>query len=103
MNRREPRCIANFGLCDRKFEAVATGQANCLQFEEHLTQDVCNAAWSLPASSIDDPFAENGRINQRVAPEFIREHRMGVAYRTQRIVGNEAALLCVAAVKPWLS
>jgi hypothetical protein len=28
---------------------------------------------------------------------------MGVAYRTQRIVGNEAALLCVAAVKPWLS
>ena len=92
MNVRETCRVGYFGLGDREIETVPVRQADRLQLEEDFTEEMSDAAVGLAASEIDDPFAEDGSIDERLAPERIDNMRMLVGESPHVFVRNEPNL-----------
>ena len=89
MNGREAQRIAEFGLRDRQGTAVVSRKTDRLQLHVHLAEQVRDPTKSrLPADS-RHPLAEDGCVDQRVAPEQCPDTREAHCQIHHSIVRNE--------------
>jgi hypothetical protein len=92
MHGREAEGVAELGLRERHRESLAVGQADRVELRVQLAEEVRDALVSLPAAKARHPLSENGRLDERVAPEHVADARVRADEGANRLVRDERDL-----------
>src|SRR5215207_4895181 len=92
MHRREAGGVAELGLRDGHLEGLAVYQADGPEAHIDLAHDVREPGVGIAATDIDHPLPKYRRVDERVAPEHIRDARVRTKEGPNRVMRDECHL-----------
>ena len=92
VHRREPEGIADLRLRQGKLERALLGEPDRPKPQEQLAQEVRDPRVRLLASDPEQPLPEHRAVDERIAPEGIRDPREAPAKLAHGLVGYEQQL-----------
>src|SRR3954454_18215535 len=90
MHQSQTEGVGELGLGQRQREGAMVGEADPLEAQCHLAQQMGDPLVGIAATEPDHPLAENRRLDQRVPPEEIGKPGKSANYITDVVMGDEA-------------